>query len=47
LYWLQAQGKSEKKLLEQKEKINIKNKNIFHRIWKGSYPAIFTGKDKD
>jgi len=37
----------QKKLLEQKERNNIKNKNIFHRIWKGSYPAIFTGKDKD
>ena len=36
-----------KKLLTAKEKNNKKSKNIFHCIWKGSFPAVFTGKDKD
>jgi predicted AAA+ superfamily ATPase len=36
-----------KKLLTAKEKTNKAVKNIFHRIWKGSYPAIFKGKDMD
>jgi predicted AAA+ superfamily ATPase len=35
-----------KKLLAQKEETK-KHRDIFHRIWKGSYPAIFKGKDKD
>ena len=36
-----------KKLLTAKEKISKNTKDIFHRIWKGSFPAIFLGNDKD
>lgn len=36
-----------KKILSSKENININSKEIFRRIWKGSFPAIFKGKDKD
>lgn len=36
-----------KKKLTAKEKTSKGTKNIFHRIWKGSFPAIFKGKDKD
>ena len=35
------------KLLKAKEKINKGAKNIFHTIWKGSYPALVMGTDKD
>ncbi|MCL2763390.1 MAG: ATP-binding protein, partial [Treponema sp.] len=37
----------EKKILTAKEKTNKEPKNIFHRIWKGSYPALFLRSDKD
>jgi len=36
-----------KKILTGKEKTDKGVKGIFHRIWKGSFPAIFLGKDKD
>jgi len=36
-----------KKLLMLKEKTIKGVKGIFHRIWKGSYPALFTGPDKN
>ena len=36
-----------KKLLAKKEKTNKGTKDIFHRIWKGSYPALFTAADKN
>jgi predicted AAA+ superfamily ATPase len=36
-----------KKFLTLKEKTNKGVKGIFHRIWKGSYPALFTRSDKD
>ena len=35
------------KILMKKEKTGNGMKNIFHRIWKGSYPALFKGTDKD
>ena len=35
------------KLLKAKEKTNRVTKDIFHRILKGSYPALFKGSDKD
>ena len=35
------------KLLSKKEKTNNTAKDIFHRIWKGSYPALFKGTDRD
>jgi len=35
------------KLLIKKEKTNGKTEGIFHRIWKGSFPALFKGTDKD
>ena len=34
-------------LLKKKEKTDKGTKNIFHRIWKGSYPTLFKGSDKD
>lgn len=36
-----------KKLLIKKENTSNVTKNIFHRIWKGSYPALFTASDKN
>ena len=36
-----------KKLLLEKEKTNKGTRGIFHRIWKGSYPALFKGTDKN
>ena len=36
-----------KKILTAKEKNNIKIKGLFHRIWKGSYPAMFKSKDNN
>ncbi|MDR0463616.1 MAG: ATP-binding protein [Treponema sp.] len=36
----------DKKLFAQKEKTGRK-KSVFHRIWKGSYPEIYKGKDND
>jgi hypothetical protein len=36
-----------KKLLMAKEKTNKGTKGLFHQIWKGSYPALFKGKDND
>jgi predicted AAA+ superfamily ATPase len=35
------------KLLAEKEKTDKGTKGIFRRIWKGSYPALFKGSDKD
>jgi len=35
------------KNLSIKEKTNTGIKEIFHRIWKGSYPALFNSSDKD
>ena len=35
------------KLLAKKENIHKGTKGIFHRIWKGSYPALFKGTDRD
>jgi len=35
------------KLLAQKEKTIGEPKDIFYRIWKGSYPALFSGPDND
>jgi len=35
------------KLLKAKEKTDKGTKGIFQRIWKGSYPALFKGTDKD
>jgi predicted AAA+ superfamily ATPase len=35
------------KFLAKKEKTNKGTKKIFHRIWKGSYPALFKASDKD
>ncbi|MCL1910848.1 MAG: ATP-binding protein [Leptospirales bacterium] len=35
------------KFLTKKEKTNKGTKDIFHRIWKGSYPALFKGTDRD
>jgi len=35
------------KLLVKKEKTNKGTRKIFHRIWKGSYPAMFKASDKD
>jgi predicted AAA+ superfamily ATPase len=37
----------EKKLLMAKEKTVKGVNDIFHRIWKGSYPALYIGSDKD
>ena len=34
-------------LFKKKEKTAKGTKSIFHRIWKGSYPALSTGSDKD
>jgi len=34
------------KFLKKKEKTNKGTKGIFHRIWKGSYPALFKETDK-
>ena len=34
-------------LLSLKEKTSKATINIFHRIWKGSYPALFKGSDED
>jgi predicted AAA+ superfamily ATPase len=36
-----------KKLLAAKEKANKEIKDIFKRIWKGSYPALFKSSDKN
>jgi predicted AAA+ superfamily ATPase len=36
-----------KKILTKKEKINKGTKGIFHRIWKGSYPALLKESDKN
>ena len=36
-----------KKNLAAKETLVKSRKNVFHHIWKGSYPAIFRGKDND
>jgi len=35
------------KFLAKKEKTNKGTKKIFHRIWKGSYPALFKASDKN
>ena len=35
------------KILKAKEKSDKGTKDIFHRIWKGSYPALFKGSDKN
>ena len=36
-----------KKILSAKEKTITETKNIFNRIWKGSYPALFKRSNKD
>ncbi|MCL2831805.1 MAG: ATP-binding protein [Treponema sp.] len=35
------------KMLKQKENTSVKSKDIFHRIWKGSYPALVNDDDKN
>ena len=37
----------EEKLFKAKEKMNKGAKGIFHRIWKGSYPALFIESEKN
>ena len=36
-----------KAYLQKKEKLNNSVKGIFHRIWKGSYPALYNNNDTD
>ncbi|MCL1833030.1 MAG: ATP-binding protein [Leptospirales bacterium] len=35
------------KIFAKKEKTDKGTRDIFHSIWKGSYPALFKGRDKD